>query len=69
MNNPVHHDRTKHVEIDRHFIKEKLDEGILQISFVKSGDQLADVLTKGVNVVSFMKICNKMGLLDIFAPS
>jgi len=69
VNNPVHHDRTKHVEIDRHFIKEKLDEGILQISFVKSGDQLADVLTKGVNVVSFMKICSKMGLLDIFAPS
>jgi len=64
VNNPVHHDRTKHVEIDRHFIKEKLDEGILQISFVKSGDQLADVLTKGVNVVSFMKICSKMGLLD-----
>ena len=46
-----------------------MDAGILQISFVKSGDQLADVLTKGVNVVSFMKICNKMGLLDIFAPS
>ena len=69
VNNPVHHDRTKHVEIDMHFIKEKLDEGILQISFVKSGDQLADVLTKGVNVVSFMKICSKMGLLDIFAPS
>ena len=69
VNNPVHHDRTKHVEIDMHFIKEKLDEGILHISFVKSGDQLADVLTKGVNVVSFMKICNKMGLLDIFAPS
>ena len=69
VNNPVHHDRTKHVEIDRHFIKEKLDEGILQNSFVKSGDQLADVLTKGVNVVSFMKICSKMGLLDIFAPS
>jgi hypothetical protein len=69
VNNPVHHDRTKHVEIDRHFIKEKVDDGMLQINFVKSGDQLADILTKGVNVVSFVKICNKMGLLDIFAPS
>lgn len=67
--NPVHHDRTKHVEIDRHFIKEKLDEGVLQVSFVKSVDQVADVLTKGVSVVLFMNLCGKMGLLDIFAPS
>ena len=69
VNNPVHHDRTKHVGIDRHFIKEKLDEGTLQISFVKSSDQLADVLTKGVSGVFFMRTCDKMGLIDIFAPS
>lgn len=69
VNNPVHHDRTKHIEIDRHFIREKLEQGALHISFVKSGDQLADVLTKGVSVVSFEKLCSKMGLINIFAPS
>jgi transposase InsO family protein len=69
VNNPVHHDRTKHIGIDRHFIKERLEDGTLHISFVKSSDQLADVLTKGVNVVLFNKLCNKMGLIDIFAPS
>lgn len=69
VHNPVHHDRTKHVEIDRHFIKEKPDVGILQVTYVKSVDQLADVLTKGLNVVSFVKNCSKMGLIDIFAPS
>jgi len=69
VNNPVHHDRTKHVGIDRHFIREKLEDGTLQISFVKSSDQLADVLTKGINVVVFDKLCDKMGLRDIFAPS
>uniref|UniRef100_A0A6N2KJR5 Reverse transcriptase Ty1/copia-type domain-containing protein n=1 Tax=Salix viminalis TaxID=40686 RepID=A0A6N2KJR5_SALVM len=44
--NPVQHDRTKHVEVDRHFIKENLDRKIIQFPFVWSEDQLADILTK-----------------------
>ena len=65
----MQHDRTKHIEIDRHFIKEKLDVGTLHVSYVKSVDQLADILTKGISVVSFENVCSKMGLIDIFAPS
>jgi hypothetical protein len=44
--NPVQHDRTKHVEIDRFFIKEQLDEGTLKLSHVNSKGQIADCLTK-----------------------
>ncbi|WVZ85689.1 hypothetical protein U9M48_032584 [Paspalum notatum var. saurae] len=46
-NNPVQHDRTKHVEIDRFFIKEKLDSGVLELRHVNSSNQVADCLTKG----------------------
>ena len=44
--NPVQHDRTKHVEFDRHFIKEKLEEGIINLPFVRSKEQLADFSPK-----------------------
>jgi hypothetical protein len=47
--NPVQHDRTKHVEIDLQFIKEKLRKCISCTPYVKTGEQLADMLTKGVS--------------------
>ncbi|RVW32997.1 Retrovirus-related Pol polyprotein from transposon RE2 [Vitis vinifera] len=44
--NPVQHDCTKHVEVDRFFIKEKLDDKIVELPKIRSEDQLADILTK-----------------------
>ena len=68
-NNLVQHDRTKHVEIDRFFIKEKIDNGILELSHVNSCDQVADYLTKGLGVKECNLACNKMGMIDIYHPS
>jgi hypothetical protein len=41
--NPVQHDRNKHVEVDRHFIKQNLESKIIRFPFIKSEEQLADV--------------------------
>jgi hypothetical protein len=68
-NNPVQHDRTKHIEIDRHFIKEKLDRGIVCLPYVTLASQIADILTKGLPEKVFSVFCSKMGLYDIFDPS
>ena len=67
--NPIQHDRTKHVEVDKHFIKEKLDENIIQFPFVKSEDQLADILTKVVASQAFYNSLVKLGMNDIYAPT
>ncbi|RVX18434.1 Copia protein [Vitis vinifera] len=43
--NPMQHDRTKHVEIDRHFIKEKVNNGTICMPFVPTMQQIVDILT------------------------
>jgi hypothetical protein len=68
-NNPVQHDRTTHIEIDRFFIKEKLDAGIIKISYVSIGQQIADCLTKGLAPKDCDQACDKIGMIDIYHPS
>ncbi|KAI5336520.1 hypothetical protein L3X38_015788 [Prunus dulcis] len=67
--NPVQHDRTKHVEVDRHFVKEKLDAEIISFSFISSEYQLADVLMKAVSTTVFLNSLDKLGMRDISAPT
>ena len=67
--NPVHHDRTKHVEVDRHFIKEKIESDILCISYVPTGHQVADVLTKALARKVFDRQINKLGMFNLGYPA
>ncbi|KAK3031459.1 hypothetical protein RJ639_036519 [Escallonia herrerae] len=62
VHNPVQHDRTKHVEIDIFFIKEKLDKKIVELPHIQSEDQLADLLTKAVSSRVFSKLLSKLGI-------
>ena len=46
--NQTDHGHTKHIEVGRHFIKEKIEEGLVCIPYITSKGQLVDFLTKGL---------------------
>ena len=67
--NPIQHDWAKHIEVDRHFIKEKLEQGVVCMSYVPSEHQLADILTKGFNSSMFHNLVFKLGMEDIYSSA
>ena len=65
--NPVQHDQTKHTEVNRHFIKEKLDSGLICTPYVPIRGQLVDILTKGLASIVFQAIASKLGIENIYS--
>ena len=62
--NPVMHSRTKHIDIRHHFLRDHVLQGDVEVTFVDTHNQLADIFTKPLAREQFYKIRRELGILD-----
>ena len=67
--NPVFHERTKHIEIDLHFVRDEVLKREIQLCHVDSFSQLADILTKPIGKDGFRYFKSKLGTLNLYSPA
>jgi hypothetical protein len=65
VKNPVHHDRSKHINVRFHLIREYENYGQVVVEFIRTEEQLADVLTKPLGKEKFSELCSKIGLRTV----
>jgi hypothetical protein len=62
--NPVEYSRTKHIAIRYHFLRDHQQRGNIEIAYVSTKEQLADIFTKPLDEKTFTKLRNELNILD-----
>ncbi|KAK8450636.1 hypothetical protein SEVIR_6G063901v4 [Setaria viridis] len=63
--NPVFHDRSKHIDVRYHFIRECVEENRVKLESVRTAEELADILTKALGPQQFCELRSKIGVIDV----
>ena len=63
--NPIFHERSKHIELKYHFIRDCVEEKKIELEFVPTEHQLADMLTKPLDRVRLEKLRSRIGMVEV----
>ena len=63
--NPVHHDRSKHIDTKYHFIRECIEAGKVEVEHVGTAGQLADIFTKSLGRIKFVEQRSALGVVPV----
>jgi hypothetical protein len=63
--NPVLHERSKHIDVRFHFIRDCISSGVIETDYIRTGDQLADLLTKPLPRERLLELRGRSGVVKI----
>ena len=69
IKNPVHHDRTKHIDVKYHYVRECAEGGLIDVQFIGTAEQLGDILTKALGRLKYEELKSKIGLTKFLPGS
>ena len=65
----VYNEKTNHIGIDCHIVREKIQDGLLQTAFLPPKDQIRDIFMKALEKEDFLQLRSKLNVLDIHTPT